>query len=110
MPPLATVGRDGAAHFGLRVIPRARRARIDGAVPDADGNPILKVTVTAAPEDGKANAAVIALLAEALGVPRGRLAIVAGGTARRKLVRLEAASPDELARLAALGQEKEESR
>jgi uncharacterized protein YggU (UPF0235/DUF167 family) len=46
------------------------------------------VRVTAAPEDGKANAAVIALLAKALGVPRSALAIVRGATARDKIIRL----------------------
>ena len=52
----------------------------------ADG--IVQVRVTATPEAGKANAAVLALLAKALGVPKSALSIVRGETGRDKRVRL----------------------
>ena len=71
----------------LKVKPQARRNAIDGCVPDVDGE-ALAVSVTAAPEDGKANDAVIALLAKTWGVPGSSFAVVQGATARRKLVRL----------------------
>jgi uncharacterized protein (TIGR00251 family) len=48
----------------------------------------LKVSVTAAPEKGKANAAVIALLSEKLGVPKSAIEIVRGETSRVKTVRI----------------------
>lgn len=70
------------AEFALRVTPRARREEITR---DATG---LKVAVFAPPEDGKANAAVQALLAQALGVAKSRLVLVRGATSREKVFRL----------------------
>lgn len=54
----------------------------------ADGREVLKVRVRAAPSDGEANAALVALIAKALGLPRARVSIVAGATARLKRVRI----------------------
>ncbi len=71
----------------LKVKPQARRNAIDGIVPDAEGE-ALAVSVTAAPEDGKANAAVAALLAQAWKLPASSFSVVQGATARRKLLRL----------------------
>ena len=73
----------------LRVQPRARRNRVDGQVAEADGGVALKVAVTAPPEDGKANAAVIALLAKAWGLPKSAFAVVAGAADRRKIIHLQ---------------------
>jgi len=73
----------------LRVQPRARRNRIDGLVAEADGGLALKVAVAEAPEDGKANAAVIALLAKAFGLPKSAFSIVAGAADRRKTIHLQ---------------------
>jgi uncharacterized protein YggU (UPF0235/DUF167 family) len=72
------------ALLAIRVTPNAGA---DAVILPAE-NCVLQVRVTAAPEDGKANAAVIALLAKALGVPRSALAIVRGATARDKIIRL----------------------
>ncbi len=66
----------------LRVQPRARRAALEVA----DGS--LKATVTAPPEDGKANAAVIALLAEQWRLPKSSFDVIKGQTARAKTVRV----------------------
>ncbi len=55
-----------------------------GIVMDADGGARLKVAVTAPPEDGKANQAVIALLAKKWRMPRRAFTITAGSAARRK--------------------------
>ena len=66
----------------LRVQPRARRA---GLVMAGDR---LKAAVTAPPEGGKANDAVIGLLAEAWRLPRSSFEIVKGQTARAKTVRV----------------------
>jgi uncharacterized protein YggU (UPF0235/DUF167 family) len=73
----------------LRVRPRARRNSVDGLVAEADGGVALKVAVAEAPEDGKANAAVIGLLAKALRLPKSALAVVAGATDRRKIIHLQ---------------------
>lgn len=71
----------------LKVRPQARRDAIDGVVPDVEGV-ALSVSVSAPPEDGKANAAVIALLAKAWRLPASSFSVVQGATARRKLLRL----------------------
>jgi len=80
-----------AAGDGLRlrvkVKPQARRDAIDGFAPDVEGE-ALAVSVTAPPEDGKANAALIALLARSWGLPGSSFSVVQGATARRKLVKL----------------------
>ncbi len=63
-----------------------------------------KVRVAAPPERGRANAAVLALLAKTLSLPRSSLAIVSGGGSRDKIVELTGIEPAELERrLAAAG-------
>jgi uncharacterized protein YggU (UPF0235/DUF167 family) len=47
---------------------------------------VLRVRVSAVPDKGKANAAVVALLAKALGVPKSAVSVVSGETARIKTV------------------------
>lgn len=71
------------AELVVRVTPRARRETIE-----AGDDGALRVQVTAPPEDGKATAAVTALLARALGVPQGALVLVRGVSARTKTYRI----------------------
>ena len=59
----------------LKVSPQASRASIKGIFNDNDG-PRLKVSVTAPPEDGKANAAIITFIAKLINVPKTTLSIV----------------------------------
>ncbi len=87
-----TVAGDGV-RVALRVTPRARRDRIDGVAADADGKSVLRLSVTAAPEDGKANAAVLKLLAKAWSVPRTALSVASGAAARRKIVHVAGDGP-----------------
>ena len=49
---------------------------------------ILRLRVTAPPEDGKANAAVVRLLAQTLGIPRSRLEIIQGHSSRNKVIKV----------------------
>lgn len=70
------------APIALRVTPKASRNRI--IVEDGQ----IRVHVTTAPEDGKANEAVRKLLAKALGVGKTRLEVVRGATSRDKVLRL----------------------
>ena len=77
----------------MRVTPRGGRDAIEGWAVDAAGRPLLKLRVSAAAADGAANAAVTALVAKALGVPRSAVRIASGETARIK--RLEIAGADE---------------
>lgn len=73
---------DSEGRLAVRVTPNAKA----DAVAIEDGT--VKVRVTVVPEDGKANKAVIALLAKALGVSKSSLSIVRGETARDKVVQL----------------------
>ncbi len=68
----------------LKVTPKAARAGISGFEADAAGRALLKVRVTEAPEGGKANAAVVKLLAKAWKLPKSALRITAGAKDRRK--------------------------
>lgn len=84
LPDLRHLATPGA-RLALRVTPKASRNAI--AVPEAAGG-ALRVHVTTVPEDGKANAAVLKLLAKALGVPKSRLVIVQGASGRDKVVEI----------------------
>lgn len=72
----------------VRLTPRARRAGIDGLVADAEGSLALKVAVTAAPEKGAANEALIRLIAKEWRLPARSVTLAAGATDRRKLLHL----------------------
>jgi uncharacterized protein YggU (UPF0235/DUF167 family) len=73
---------DGDGRLALRVTPGARSEGIE----IADGRVLVKVR--ARPQDGAANEAVLALLAQALGVAASRLQMLRGATGREKLVQL----------------------
>ncbi len=73
----------------VRLTPKAAMDRIDGWDEDDKGRRVLKVRVRAAPIEGRANAALRALLAEKLGVPKSRLSLVLGETARLKTVDID---------------------
>ena len=61
----------------------------------------VKIRLAAPPVDGAANAALVAFLAERIGLPRSAVTVVAGTTARRKRVAIAGRSLDEV--LTALG-------
>lgn len=84
--------------IAVRVTPRGGRDGVDGWMRDDAGRLVLKVRVAAAAAEGQANAAVIALLAKALGRPKSALALVGGQTARLKRVAVEGLSEDDLVR------------
>lgn len=71
----------GAVTVDITVSPRASRAKIG---PVHDGR--IKVSVTAPPVDGEANAAVVELIARALRLPKSAVEVVAGATSKRKTV------------------------
>jgi hypothetical protein len=78
--------REGRDHLvlNLHVQPGASRTEVAGVHGDA-----LKVRLAAPPAEGRANAALVAFLAEAFGVPRAGVALLRGATSRRKSVRIE---------------------
>lgn len=81
LPDLSALAVPGA-EIAVRVTPRASR---NGLVVEGTA---IKVLVTVVPEDGRANRAVVELLAEALGVAKSRLTLIRGATARDKVFRL----------------------
>ena len=70
----------------MRVTPRGGRDAIDGVESLTDGRSVVKVRVRAIAEGGKANRAVMELLAQALGVPKATVRILSGVTSRLKQV------------------------
>ena len=57
---------------------------------------VLQLRVTAPPDKGRANAAVLSMLAQALGVAKSTVRIVRGQTSRNKVVTVESLSPEEV--------------
>ncbi|CAO3376904.1 DUF167 family protein [Azospirillum argentinense] len=88
--------------LALRVTPKASRNAIAGLAATASGGTVLKVTVTAVPENGKANEAVVKLLAKAWKLPKTSLTVVAGATDRNKIVHVAGDPADLMRRLTAL--------
>ena len=83
--------------MAVRLTPSGGADRIDGCAKDAAGRIYLKARVRAAPEDGKANAALEALLAKALGVAKSQVKVARGATARLKSVAIDGVSEAEIA-------------
>ena len=88
--------------MAIRLTPRARADRLDGIIRGADGAPLLKASVSAPPAEGRANDALLALLAKSWGLPRRDLAIVGGAKSRNKIVHVAGQRAELLKRLAAL--------
>lgn len=77
--------------LSVKVVPGSSRKRIVGEFGDG-----IKLSVTAPPEDGAANRAVIELLAETLELPRGNIRIVRGLSKPRKEILISGLSPEEI--------------
>lgn len=88
----------GTVIVRVRLTPKSSRDQVEGIMPTADG-PAVKARVRAVPEDGKANAALEALVADWLDIAGGRVTVVGGQTSRVKSV---AISGDAAATIAAL--------
>lgn len=98
MTPLLRTTSDGAVLLKVAARPGASRSHVVGVVGEA-----LKVAVNAPPERGKANKALVALLAKALGLRKAQVSLVGGGTSREKTFRLDGVEADAVrTRLAAL--------
>lgn len=78
----------GGVRVQVRLIPKAGCDRIAGLVSLPEGGQALRVRVTAAPEKGRANRALIALLAREWRLPKGRIRLIAGETARDKVLQV----------------------
>jgi uncharacterized protein (TIGR00251 family) len=68
----------------IKVTPKASQNKIGKVIIDKDGNNILKIYVTSEPEHGKANNAIIELLAAKLGITKSLITIIKGYTHKNK--------------------------
>jgi uncharacterized protein YggU (UPF0235/DUF167 family) len=89
----------GETRIAVRLTPRAKADAIEGWAKDEAGRPYLKARVRAQPVDGKANAALEALVAEALGLPKSAVTVSAGGASRLKHLTVRGLDEAEAVRL-----------
>jgi hypothetical protein len=92
--------------FCVRLTPKGGRDAVDGWGRDANGAPVLRARVAAPPEDGRANDALVLLLARTFMVPRSAVTICAGAAARTKRIRIEGEKQTLSARLNQFGEAK----
>jgi uncharacterized protein (TIGR00251 family) len=81
--------RNGSIFLRVKVVPNASRTAIAGILGDA-----LKLTVAQPPEAGKANAAILELLAHTFNLPLRNVRVVAGSSHSRKTIELAGATRD----------------
>ncbi|HJU74627.1 MAG TPA: DUF167 domain-containing protein [Gemmatimonadaceae bacterium] len=94
MSTLALTRRDHGVRFSVHVQPRAASTEVRGI-----RNGALYVRLQAPPVDGAANDALVKLLASSLGVSRRAIRVVAGATARHKVVDVDGVTPAHVSRL-----------
>jgi uncharacterized protein (TIGR00251 family) len=95
LAPREAAGRArGVVRLSVRVQPRASRNEIAGRYGDG-----IKIRLTAPPVDGAANEALVKFLARALDIPATSVTIVAGASARTKVVELVGVTEDRVRRL-----------
>ena len=75
--------------LAVRLTPRGGRDAVEGWGEDGAGRPLLKARVAAPPVEGEANAALVKLIAKALGLPRSAVRIASGETARIKVLEID---------------------
>jgi uncharacterized protein (TIGR00251 family) len=92
--------RPDGVRVAVKVTPKASDDAVRGIAMEADGRAYLAVRVTAAAEDGRANAAIVKLLARRWRLPAGSIRVVSGATARRKVLHVEGPTAALLERLA----------
>lgn len=88
MPRQPWQAREDGLRLDVRAQPGASADRIDGIETLADGGVVLKVRITAPPEGGKANAALVKLLAKRWKLSKSDVSVVAGDKSRRKTLYL----------------------
>jgi len=81
-------GNKSGVRLSVRLTPKARHVGVHGIAPDANGNTYLKAGVSAPAEGGKANRALIKLLARELGLPASIMVIATGAAARHKSIQI----------------------
>jgi len=80
---------DKGVRVSVRLTPNAATDRINGVVADAQGNGVLRIAVTAVPEQGRANKAMIKLLAKSWRIPKTSLSLIRGDKDRNKVLNVD---------------------
>lgn len=75
--------------LSVRLTPKSSRDALDGVDVLSDGKAIVKVKVRALADQGKANAALLQVISQALKVPVSKVTLVSGSTSRMKIIRVE---------------------
>lgn len=91
IPAYVTLVKKGETDYGriaIRLTPNAKLEKLGGLYLDGDNKTWLRASVRAVPEKGKANIALIKLLAKALEIPKSSIQLVKGDIARMKIVEL----------------------
>lgn len=101
-PEPAFTAEPGGVRLAVRLTPRASRDAFAGLAADADGRQVLLIRLSAPPVEGAANRALVAFLADALGLRKADVMIRAGETSRQKLLHVQGDASAILARLSAL--------
>lgn len=96
--PLSIEERDGGVVLRVRVQPKASREAISGTLSG------IKVALTAPPVDGEANAALIALVAKRVGLPKSAIRLVSGEKSREKALFLPGKGLEEVVVALGIGQ------
>ncbi|MAU95702.1 MAG: hypothetical protein CMP81_07435 [Fulvimarina sp.] len=107
--PFFRADDDGVLVF-VRVTPRSSRDAVEGVMVDAAGEARLAVRLRAVPEDGKANTALVALIAKSWKIPKSAIAVVSGFTMRQKTLRLAVPHDSLVPMLAAIEADREGKR
>lgn len=90
---------DNHLRLAVRLTPNGGRDAVDGIEVDGEGEAFLKARVTSVPEKGKANKALILLIAKSLRIPKSSISLVSGETARKKILRIDGDPEDLLKKL-----------
>jgi uncharacterized protein len=90
-PPIFAQDSPDGCTLAVRIHPGARKNAVTGTHAEA-----IKISLTTPPTDGRANEALIALLADLLRLPRARISLLTGATSRAKLLRIAGKSAAEV--------------
>ncbi len=80
---------ENGVRLRIKLTPKAARDMIGDRFEDENGDAVLKAGVTAVPENGKANAALIKLLSKKWKIPKSAFSVISGATSRNKVLLIE---------------------
>lgn len=95
LKPFLTPSPDGY-HLAIHLTPRSKRNAFGTLYHDAKGKAHLRAFVRTVPEDGKANQALIELVAETMNIPKSSITLLSGHHHRNKVLKIQAAFKDNL--------------